>query len=141
MVDGRFLYFAVWRRRWPWLQVISEYVVEVLGSLGVFTLGGLAGSGFAAGRYVFVGYLGRSVISSLALLEKMAARVWSADSFSVSIPAKGLSGAGLCTAEMKPVRVALAASLETVFGIGVCFGNHLTVSAMRSARVSMMKAW
>ena len=65
--------------------------MEVLGSLGDSTLGGLAGYGFAAGRYVFAGDLGSSGVSSLAFVEEMVARVWSADSFSVSIPAKGMA--------------------------------------------------
>ena len=74
------------------------------------------------------------------LVEKMVARVCSTDSFSVSIPEKVPAGARLCTATIKSVRAAVVASLDAVFGIGVCFGNHSNVSAMRSARVSMMKA-
>ena len=114
--------------------------MEVLGSLGDSTLGGLAGSGFAAGRYVFAGDLGSSGVLSLDLVEKMVARVWSADSFLVSIPEKLLVGAGLRTAAMKSFRVAVTSSLDAVFVIGVCFGNHLTVLAVHLARVSIMKA-
>ena len=114
--------------------------MEVLGSLGDSTLEGLAGSGFAAGRYVFAGDLGSSGVSSLAFVEKMVARVWSADSFLVSIPEKVLAGSGLRTAAMKSFRVAVTSSLDAVFVIGVCFGNHLTVLDMHLARVSIMKA-
>ena len=56
------------------------------------------------------------------------------------IPEKRLVGAGLRTAAMKLVRATVAASLDAFFGIRVCFGNPLTVSAIRPKRVSMMKA-
>ena len=109
-------------------------------SLGVSTLGGLAGSGIDVGGDVGVAVGDILVDSSSDVVTNMVARVWRAESFSVSIPAKGLAGAGVRTAAMKSVRAAVAASADTVLGIGVCLGNHSTVLAMRSALVSMMKA-
>ena len=55
---------------------------------------------------------------------KIAVRVSSADSFSVSMLAKGLVGAGFRIAVSKLVRAAVAASTEKVFGMGTCVGNH-----------------
>ena len=72
---------------------------------------------------------------------KMVVRVSSADSFSVSMLAKGLSGAGFWIAVSKFVRVSVAASTYKGFGMGTGVENHLMVFAMISARVSMMNAW
>ena len=108
--------------------------------LGVFTLGGLEGSGIDVGGDGGGGVGDSLVVSLSAVVANMVARIWSAESFSVSIPVKGLAGAGVRTAAMKLVRAAVAVSADAVFGIGVCLGNHLTVSAMHSARVSMMKS-
>ena len=67
-------------------------------------------------------------------------RVSSADSFLVSMPAKGLAGAGFQIAVNKLVRATVAASTDKVFGMGTCVGNHSMVLAMCSACVSMMNA-
>ena len=67
-------------------------------------------------------------------------RVSSADSFSVSMLAKGLAGLGFRIAVSKSVIAAVTASTEEVFGMGTCVGNHSMVLEMRSARVSMMNA-
>ena len=108
--------------------------------LGVFTLGGLAGSGIDVGGDGGVAVGDSLVVSSSAVVANMVARVWRAESFLVSIPAKGLAGAGVRTAAMKSVRAAVAELADAVLGIRVCLGNHSTVLAMCSARVSMMKA-
>ena len=67
-------------------------------------------------------------------------RVSSADSFSVSMPTKGLAGAGFRIAVSKLVRATVAASTDKVFGMVTCVGKYLMVLAMHSSRVSMMNA-
>ena len=71
----------------------------------------------------------------------MVVRVSSANSFSLSMMAKGLIGAGFWIAISKSLRAAVSASTDKFFGMGTCVGNHLMVSEMRSALVSMMNAW
>ena len=67
-------------------------------------------------------------------------RVSRADSFSVSMLAKGLAGFGFRVAVRKLVIAAVTASTEEVFGMGTCVGKHSMVLEMRSVRVSMMNA-
>ena len=71
----------------------------------------------------------------------MVARVSSADNFLMSMPEKGIAGAGFRIAVSNLVRAAVAASTDAVFGMVTCVGNHLVVLAMRYACVSMMNAW
>ena len=57
----------------------------------------------------------------------MVVIVSSADSFLVSMPEKGIVGAGFSIAVSKLVRAAVAASMDKVFGMGNYMGNHSRV--------------
>ena len=116
---------------------MSNYGVPEYFSGGVPTLGSLAGTGrtgMGTGSSVDWSCFGFSGVWN------MVVRVSSTDNFSVSMPEKGLAGAGFRIAVINLVRAAVAASMEAVFGMGKCVGNHLMVSEIRSACVSLLNA-
>ena len=54
-----------------------------------------------------------------------------------SIPANGVAGAGFCRALISSRAAARTASIDAVFGMGTCAGNHSRVSVILSAPVSI----
>ena len=56
------------------------------------------------------------------------------------MPTKQLAGAGFWITVSKSVKATVALSMDKIFGMGKCVGNHLMVSEIHSACVSFMNA-
>jgi hypothetical protein len=122
LVAGGFVLCFSWRRHWWGFTVAWLYVAVCLGLLArPGTLGDASG-----------------LWAMLATDWKSSARSWRALSLLESMAAKGMAGAGCFKAEMSSLTASVAASVEEVAGMCTWCGNHLRVSVVRLAPVSIM---
>ena len=109
---------------------MGGFVGTTLGSVAVlFVVSGSGGSGSKPG--------GTGIVLGSVRLRNISASCWSA---ACSLSASGDNadaGCGFWSAVMRSWAAAMAASVEEADGILISDGNQASVSAMRSARVSL----